>query len=75
MTNVQEQRRKQKEGKIAISSERRAERRRRLGLFVKNYWHRLVGAAVGWFAWDFYYCEPSSFQFPVVWGIVALALL
>ena len=58
---VQEQRRKQKEGKIAVSSERRRERRRRLGLFVKHYWHRLVGAAVGWFAWDFYYCKPPDF--------------
>ena len=57
---VQEQRRKQKEGKIAVSSERRRERRRRLGLFVKHYWHRLVGAAVGWFAWDFYYCKPQT---------------
>ena len=45
---------------MAVSSERRQERRRRLWLFVKNYWHRLVGAAVGWFAWDFYYCEPNS---------------
>ena len=57
---VQEQRRKQKEGKIAVTSERRRERRRRLGLFVKHYWHRLVGAAVGWFAWDFYYCKPQT---------------
>ncbi len=54
----QEQRRKQKEGKLAVSSDRRRERRQRLWLFVKKYWHRLVGAAVGWFAWDFYYCEP-----------------
>ena len=45
---------------MEVSSERRRERRRRLWLFVKNYWHRLVGAAVGWFAWDFYYCEPTS---------------
>jgi hypothetical protein len=55
---VQEQRRKEKAGKIAITSERRRERRQRLGLFVKHYWHRLMGAAVGWFAWDFYYCKP-----------------
>ena len=56
---LQEQRRKEKEGRMAVSSERRRERRRRLWLFVKNYWHRLVGAAVGWFAWDFYYCESN----------------
>ena len=57
---LQEQRRKEKEGRMEVSSERRRERRRRLWLFVKKYWHRLVGAAVGWFAWDFYYCEPNS---------------
>ena len=57
---LQEQRRKEKEGRMEVSSERRRERRRRLWLFVKNYWHRLVGAAVGWFAWDFYYCESNS---------------
>ena len=44
---------------MEVSSDRRRERRRRLALFVKNYWHRLVGAAVGWFAWDFYYCAHN----------------
>lgn len=60
IAHLQEQRRLQKEGRIQVSSERRTERRRRLWLFIKNYWHRLVGAAVGWFAWDFYYCEPCA---------------
>ncbi len=45
-----------------MSADRRRERRQRLWLFVKSYWHRLVGAAVGWFAWDFYYCEPFNFS-------------
>ena len=55
----QEQRRKEKEGRLDGPAAGRRERRRRLWLFIKNYWHRLVGAAVGWFAWDFYYCEHN----------------
>lgn len=29
-------------------------------LLFQHYWHRVLGTALGWFAWDFYYCERSS---------------
>ena len=28
----------------------------KLALLLRHYWHRLAGAALGWFASDFYYC-------------------
>ena len=32
---------------------------RRKVLLAQHYWHRLLGTALGWFAWDFYYCARS----------------
>ena len=35
---------------------KRARDRQKLALLLRHYWHRLAGAALGWFASDFYYC-------------------
>ena len=44
-----------KDAAAGAGGARKGSRRNRLLLW--HYWHRLLGAAVGWFAWDFYYCE------------------
>lgn len=38
----------------------------KLALLLRHYWHRLAGAALGWFASDFYYCALLSALRPVV---------
>lgn len=67
MLCVKEHRRLKLEGKAAPGAASRQETRRNLYLLLYHYWHRLLGTALGWFAWDFYYCEhphPCS-QAPV----------
>jgi len=32
----------------------------KFALLLRHYWHRLAGAALGWFAWDFYYCAHPT---------------
>ena len=39
---------------------------RRKVLLFQHYWHRLLGTAIGWFAWDFYYCERSGHSLALV---------
>ena len=53
---VQENRRKKLEGRLGDKQADRRESRRKLRLLLYHYWHRLLGTALGWFAWDFYYC-------------------
>eukprot|EP00884_Botryococcus_braunii_P005563 jgi/Botrbrau1/15007/Bobra.0018s0106.1 len=35
---------------------------RKAALLASHYWHRLLGASLGWFAWDFYYYGNKLFQ-------------
>ncbi|KAK9807684.1 hypothetical protein WJX72_006095 [[Myrmecia] bisecta] len=35
---------------------------RAMRYLVTHYWHRLLGTALGWFAWDFYYYGNKLFQ-------------
>ncbi len=51
------------EGKLEDRSLERKASRRKLWLTVRHYWHRLLGTALGWFAWDFYYCASPLFSF------------
>ena len=46
-------------GKVRSKSARNWQK---LALLLRHYWHRLAGAALGWFAWDFYYCAPLVAQ-------------
>ena len=41
---------------------KRARNWAKMALLLRHYWHRLAGAALGWFAWDFYYCAPLAAQ-------------
>lgn len=41
---------------------KRARNWQKMALLLRHYWHRLAGAALGWFAWDFYYCAPLVAQ-------------
>ncbi len=57
---MQEHRLKRKESARRRGAEAGAKKGRgsaRNRLLLWHYWHRLLGAAIGWFAWDFYYCE------------------
>ena len=44
----------------APAQSKRSQSWRRLLLLLRHYWHRLAGAALGWFAWDFYYCASPT---------------
>ena len=39
---------------------KRARNWQKMALLLRHYWHRLAGAALGWFSWDFYYCAPLA---------------
>lgn len=56
VVGVQENRSKKLAGKLEDELEQRKKSRRNLWLLLYHYWHRLLGTALGWFAWDFYYC-------------------
>ncbi len=56
MCRVQENRKKKLEGRLEDKRAERRESRKKLRLLLYHYWHRLLGTALGWFAWDFYYC-------------------
>ncbi|KAK9919115.1 hypothetical protein WJX75_009501 [Coccomyxa subellipsoidea] len=58
----QEQRRLKLEGKLGDKQSEKRESRRKLLLLLRHYWHRLLGTALGWFAWDFYYYGNKLFQ-------------
>jgi hypothetical protein len=61
---LQEHRKKRLEGRVETGAAARRQSRRNLLLMLYHYWHRLLGTAVGWFAWDFYYCAllPTNFS-------------
>ncbi|BDA46848.1 Glycerophosphoinositol permease 1 [Coccomyxa sp. Obi] len=58
----QENRKKKLEGRLEDKQAERRESRRKLWLLLYHYWHRLLGTALGWFAWDFYYYGNKLFQ-------------
>jgi len=63
VVGVQENRSKKLAGKLEDGLEQKKKSRRNLWLLLYHYWHRLLGTALGWFAWDFYYCAlPSLFS-------------
>ncbi|KAK9839247.1 hypothetical protein WJX81_004005 [Elliptochloris bilobata] len=54
-----------KAGEHAAGGKAQSKRSRdwqKLALLLRHYWHRLAGAALGWFAWDFYYYGNKLFQ-------------
>lgn len=68
MLHAQEHRLKRKDSARRRGAEAGAKKGRgsaRNRLLLWHYWHRLLGAAVGWFAWDFYYCERLTAFLPL----------